>query len=300
MDLLEKFGTVAVEVVNRISPADKDFCEKHQAAYETAKQAFQELAFFWEDMISAQKELLGGCSENTNHYMLYLSSKGRGSINLSAENIESHIKSLHSTFISTIVHYFNSAYNVTVPCETVEANLLPGEPDFYNKEAWQAYHEQMQALTVRYQDVVEQIILRLDGRNFAEQAFYELAKKCHNAAWNTYQEKAEYERNKNVIRFSGYKCRCSTRYDGEEWMLQDDMKNILTGAAHFETGSYQLFPVGFSELLGWRGASVSVHEFPTCEKVLQLKMFKNGRVDLKFASETLVEEFTNKYLGAVC
>lgn len=179
MDLLEKFGTVAVEVVNRIRPADKDFCEKHQAAYEAAKQAFQELAFFWEDMISAQKELLGGCAEDTNHYMVYLSSKGNNSIKLSAEDIESHIESLHSTFISTIVHYFNSAYNVTVSCETVKANLLPREPDFYNKEAWQAYHEQMQALTVRYQDVVEQIILRLDGHNFAEQAFHELAKKCH-------------------------------------------------------------------------------------------------------------------------
>ena len=38
-------------------------------------------------------------------------------------------------------------------------------------------------------------------------------------------------------------------------------------------------------------------EFPTCKKVKQMKLFKNNRVDLKFHSPQLAEQFVNKYLG---
>ena len=42
------------------------------------------------------------------------------------------------------------------------------------------------------------------------------------------------------------------------------------------------------------------HEFAACQKVKSLKMFKNNRVDVKFADEACAEEFIDRYLGAVC
>ena len=69
MDLLDKFDAVTVKADARITPDDKAYCEAHQAAYDAAIQSFQELAFFWEDMESTQKELLG--SSDTS----YLSSR---------------------------------------------------------------------------------------------------------------------------------------------------------------------------------------------------------------------------------
>ena len=298
MNLLEKFEAVTIEAANRVSPSDQSFCEKHQEAYEAAVQAFQELSFFWRDVKSAQKKLLGGLSESKGYCRRYLVS--RDNISLSADKISKHIEYLHHEFISTLVDYFNNTYSVTVSCGAVEESLLPGAPDRYDEKAQRAYHAQMQALIVRYEDVVDQIILRLDGRTFEEQAFHELAQKCHDAAWNTYQKKANYERRKNVIRFTGYGCRFQTWVGHGEWELQDCMKSILTGAAHFETGSYHTLPMGFSELLGWSGVKDSTHAFPTCEKVLQLRMFKSGRVDLKFSSDVCAEEFVNRYLGTVC
>ncbi len=38
-------------------------------------------------------------------------------------------------------------------------------------------------------------------------------------------------------------------------------------------------------------------EFPGCEKLRRLKMFKSGRVNLKFATESYAGEFVSKYLG---
>ena len=43
------------------------------------------------------------------------------------------------------------------------------------------------------------------------------------------------------------------------------MQEILRGAAHFETDSYGVLPMGFSGLLGYTDVKESVIEFPPCE-----------------------------------
>ena len=77
------------------------------------------------------------------------------------------------------------------------------------------------------------------------------------------------------------------------------MREILWGLAHFETGSYCMIPAGFHPLLGFDGTKETVIEFPTCKMAKQIKLFKSGRVDLKFHSPEFAEQFVNKYLGLV-
>jgi len=298
MDLLQKFAAVEVKADNRITDADKHFCEQHQKAYEAAIHSFRELAFFWADMNTTQHELLG--DERALGYHDYLTSSGGPSI--SQRSIDKHIEGLHADFIEIIVGHFNSTYHVSVESGNLCEILLPQKPQERwgeNEEKLETYHAQMQSLTVRYQDVVDQIILHLGGRSFSEQAFHELHTRCHNAAWNVYRQEAEFERKKDTIRFAG--CFCSYRdYPWYSWDLDDDMREILRGAAHFETGSYNVFPLGLSELIGRRSLEDNVVEFSTCEKVKRIKLFKSRRVDLKFASAELAEEFIRKYLGTVC
>lgn len=299
MGILEKFSTVEIRTDNRIAPTDKSYCEQHQKAYETAISSFQELAFFWEDMNKAQQELLGDSKSPFFHN--YLTSHDGPSISQTA--INNHIEALHRDFIMNLTHYFNSTYHVSVKSSEISETLLPKKPegrwrDNY-MEICEAYQAQMQSLVVRYQDVVDQIILRLDGRSFKEQAFYELHGKCQSAAWNSYEQKAKYERKKDTIRFTGYFCRFrGWPYDG--WELDDSMKDILRGVAHYETGVYNVFPAGFSCVTGYQEIKSDVVEFPACEKVKQMKLFKNNRVDIKFSSAEYAEDFVDKYLGAVC
>ncbi len=295
MDLLDKFAAVTVKADDRITPEDKAFCEAHQAAYDAAVQSFRELAFFWEDMENTQKELLGGKGDT------YLSS--RDGPEISQRRINVHLEWLHQAVISNIVHHFNSTYHVSVRDDYVANNLLPQRPElraYENKEVREAYHEKLRGANIRYEDVVDQIILLLDGRSFTEQAFHELTEKCHKAAWNLYQNKADYERKKALIRFNGYFCSVHHYSWQDEWTLEDKTQDILRGVAHYETGSLDVYPLGFSELLGYQRSPSNEHEFSTCIKVKELKMFKNGRVDIRFASETYAAEFAAKYLGLVC
>lgn len=301
MDLLEKFNALTVEADTRISPSDRDFCEKHQAAYEAAIQSFRELSFFWVDMEKAQKEMLAEQDDSRASYMTYLTS--RNGPEISESKINDHIESLHREFISNLVHYFNSTYNVSISVEDVADGLLPQEPERgypRNEEAVQKYHEELQSISIQYKDVVEQIIFHLDGRSFSEQAFHELAAKCHKEAWNTYQQKAQYERRKGAIRFSGYHCNVRNWGYQDEWELGNGMKDVLRGVAHFEMEVFAVYPPDFSELLGYSRTPYNEYEFPNCKKVKRLKMFKSGRVDIYFSSEAYAEEFVNKYLGTLC
>lgn len=297
MELLQKFAAVEIQTDRRITETDKDYCERHQKAYEAAISSFQELAFFWEDMNKVQQELLG--DSNSPFYHDYLVSHYGPSI--SQRSINNHIEALHRDFIMNLTYYFNSTYSVSVESSEISEILLPKKPegrwqDDY-VEICKAYQAQMQSLVVRYQDVVDQIILRLDGRSFSEQAFYELRAKCQRAAWNSNRQKAEYERKKDTIRFTGYFCRFrGWPYDG--WELDDSMRDILYGVAHYETDSYNVLPTGFSCVARYQEIKTDVVEFPTCEKVKQMKLFKNNRVDLKFYSSQFAEQFVNKYLGA--
>ena len=86
----------------------------------------------------------------------------------------------------------------------------------------------------------------------------------------------------------------------EWWKLTEDMREILRGAVHFETGSYHSFPQGVPELLDGKSITVDFIDWPSGEKIRGLKMFKNGRVDLKFSNGELAGEFAHKYLGTMC
>ena len=55
-DIMTKSDSVSIEVDNRITPADRKFCELNQEAYEAAILAYQKLSCYWEDVENAQNE----------------------------------------------------------------------------------------------------------------------------------------------------------------------------------------------------------------------------------------------------
>jgi len=170
MDLLGKFAAVEIKADNRLSTVDRQYCESQQAAYEAALASFRELAFFAADMKKAQEELLGPRKGNARFHDYLTSPDGP---DLSMDTIQAHIEYLHTDFIQTLARYFKETYHVAVDCEEICSAILPEDPESRTectRAAAARYHEQLQALTVQYQSVVEQIILRLDGRSFAEQA----------------------------------------------------------------------------------------------------------------------------------
>ena len=200
------------------------------------------------------------------------------------------------------MQHFNQKYHVSVDASEIDSHLLPEKPSgawHYSKEKNQEYEGQMLSLRLNYQDILNEIFVQLNGRDFREQALYELKEKCHDAAWNDYNKTPKYEVKKDVLRFTSYGCSYDSSFREERWDLRDHLKQILRGIVHYDTGSFSLMPSGFSNLLGYNHSSTDVVQFPSCTKVRQLNMFKNGRVDIKFSSEESARTFVAEYLGLV-
>lgn len=297
MSILTKFDAVNVRIDSQISDMDKQFCEKHQSAYDSARCSFQELKYFWNDISENQTAILADASDRYAH-TTYLRMEHS---DISAASIQKHIATLHSRFIHNIVGYFNRRYHVSADTSEIEENLLPQNQQrkqcSYDGEMQKQYDEAMQILALHYEAVIDQIFAQLGGRGFAEQAIFELKEKCHNAAWNTHRKAANYELKNDTICFNTYSCSYKDWISYGSWELRNNMKEILYGVAHFETNSFSIYPDGFSDLLGYNRSDSDVVKFPSCDKLRQLKMFKNGRVDIKFTSSLHARQFVANYLG---
>ena len=300
MGILEKFDDIEIKTDQRISESDLIFCETQQQAYDEARSALAELKERWTVAIKIQREILGASSSDDKAPMTYIGGYER----ITIADIEEEMEDIHRVFLHKLVDYFNSTYKVSVSRVQIEDALLPQRPvrkyGDWDEAEDAAYHKSLQTLSLQYEDLVDQIHIQLDGRPFTERALDELKQKCHEAAWYIYDQSPKYEVKSDTIRFLNYACTYKDYSYHPCWELSDGTKSILRGVAHFETGSHRFFPRGFPELLSWNGLECSTVEFPTCEKIKQLRMFKNGRVDLKFTSAQMAGQFAEGYLGLVC
>ena len=84
----------------------------------------------------------------------------------------------------------------------------------------------------------------------------------------------------------------------KNWEFDNSMKPILTCAAHFETGELEVYPAGFPKPSFEDGISTNPLVFSGLEKLEQIRMFKNGRVDLRFSNEQYAAQFIDTYIGS--
>lgn len=302
MDILSKFAAVEVKSVQRITQEDQKFCKTQQAAYESAKAVLSELHFFWEDALQTQGQILADTDTPKTQYLT-----GYDELKISPEKIQDQAHKLHTTFIQQLVSYFNHLYRITLSSTDIAEKLIPQPPKYqysyekkeehYIKE-YEKYLLHLSHLSLTSEDILEEIFSQMDGRGLAEQALYELKSKCHDAAWSDYHKTSKYELHKDILRFTGYACSHSDYRSSSPWELSSGLKDVLRGIAHFETDTFSYIPEDILKLLSY-SYSYDLTTFPNCKKVKQLKMFKNGRVDIKFSDAELAKKFTEDYLGTV-
>ena len=160
------------------------------------------------------------------------------------------------------------------------------------------YHKAMRELALRYTSVLDRILIQLDGRSFQEKAFLELRGRCRDAVWSGCKAEPQYVQQKETIHFTGYFCTADTYWTPPHWEISGQAKNVLRGVIHFETGSYKTVPTEFSAFFSYRDVRQPCTDIHGCRKIRQIRLFKNGRMDIRFASSALAEQFIDVYLSA--
>jgi len=300
MDLLEKFNAVPVKADAGITEADKQFCEQQQAAYTAALQGFQELIYFWGDMLAAQKAVLAKPDSPPRAYNQYLISGNDDGPKITIQRLRVHINTLHRKFIHALTSYFQKTYQISINESDLLSELLPArtdQKDISEKQAVKEYLLWASTVHLRYKDVVACIQEHCGGRSFPEQSIYELCRQCNEAVWCGPKHTARFEQKHAVISFLD--CFCQYQQSHDRWEFRNNMKTVLLCAAHFETGGVGVCPVGFPQPPFAGTFTVNQLDFPGCEKLEQLRFFKNGRVDLRFSSDSFADQFLDTYLGRV-
>ena len=202
MGLLDKLEQVEIKADSRLPEDDLMFCETQQQAYDESCRALREIRQQWKKAIQAQRDLLGIGQDGP---LPYFGSNYRFGIT----DLNRELEKFHSRFISELTQHFNEKYSVTISTDAIKEHLIPAEPDPYrcDMDTSKEYHRNLRALSLHYEDVVDQMFIQLDGLSFVERAYQELRIKCYKAALS-YNDKPSYDSKGDTLRFGGYFCTC--------------------------------------------------------------------------------------------
>lgn len=296
MNLAEKLSKVDMTTDNRISPEDRKYCEAHQKAYTTALRDLKDLISYWEGVRDEQDTILGDFDNDVLKYSNYISIE-----DFSIRNVEKKLLNIHELFVRFIIGYFNKTYNILLELNGIKDAIIPKKPEYdhidrvnYDKKL-DTWEKEMMELTVNYQDIIDRILIQLDGRTFLERAVDEIIESCHDGGWSG--KDPNFEIKGDTIRFKDYFCDYTDWYSSNNWRMNAKMKCIIPGLYHFETGLIGDMPYSFSRMLS--SFSYPELDMDSGGKLKYIKCFKKGRVDVKFSSKTVADEFADRYLGFV-
>lgn len=316
MSLMDKFSAVEIKADNRISEEDKAFCLRHQEAFDKSGPALQEIARLMTFAVAEQKAILH--MDEDSFYNPYMSGDG---FSCDTDSLYQVMKKRNNNFISTIVHYFSRKYNVKLDEREIMEHLIPVAPkepelpwggyrdmsddetDAYKdklavyKGVKQQYEQTLRTLPLRYEQVVDEIFVQLGGFSFQEQAMNEFLERSWNCCHKTWGDHGErFEIKNDTLRLTGGWCYCDDQWSwGPEWKPSDNLKTLLDALAWYECGRMREGHLWFKDLCGYI-TKQNEFDFHNMEKVKFIKLFKNGRVDIKFRSAAYAQEFTEQCL----
>lgn len=316
MSLMEKFSAVEIKADNRISEDDKAFCLRQQAAFDKSGPALQKIA---DMMTAANEEQSSILDANEDYLSRYLVGDG---FRCEAGYVLDAMKGRNRTFISAVVNYFSRKYNVELDEREIEERLIPTGPkepnlpwggyrnmsedeiasyreelDTYKVEK-EKFEQSLRVLPLRYERVVDEIFVQLGGFSFQEKAMNEFLSRTWNCCHSTYRDNAEeFEIKNDTLKLTGYWCRCKddSWRSHDEWESTDSLKTLLNALAWYECGRMDEGNLWFPELFRY-DTERNFFETSNMEKVKSVKLFKNGRVDIKFRSVAYVQEFVETCL----
>ncbi len=288
MELLDKFDAITVSTENQISENDRRFCAAQQAAYDNARGSLAELLFIWEDMLEQQKSLLAGTGRSARTYI-----SADSSVSVSKGQIERTIYEMHKEFIREILHYFTRTYHFSLSEWNIMVELLPKKPEWrYGPEYEQdleKFEEEKARVALSYEDILALLFKELGGRSLSEYAVFQMKDDCWASAWRDATPK--FERDKHTIKLLS-----ATNSDFE---IYDGTKKIMKALAYFETQTVEIVPHELSPFFYYNGPRDNIFDFEELTKVSKIRLYKNGRLDIRFVEEAYAVQFATDYLGTM-
>lgn len=261
MNILERFEEVVIDNDSRIAEADRDFCINREDRYISELESLNMAIDFLKSTFESNKLILN-C--NGNDKLIESLFKDN------AKKIEGEISALKYGFINDVQSYFIDKYSLKT--YTLSPHDVPMEK-------------------ATYKHLLDHIIKQLKGMSL-EESGSECVKACFRGCfenWRGEMPKIQGDRAilKNMVSFSGI-CEDRIEESGRIWSL-------VKAISFYEQQSLEAlgyvkdsFPFGWDKHLRL-GDEVAFSDLSV--KIKSFKLYKNGRVDLRFHSKEMAQEF---------
>lgn len=305
-NLLKKFDSITDTVSSRISLEDENFCKVHQEAYEKALNSFKEIDDFITKKTGEVSNIFIKNDVSATDYFPKNDFKWT----------TCSVIDICKQFISILANYFSKKYNVSISTLDIQDHLIPKkreiqkhgfsrfgfckikdeEVDKYIQEEEKAeaeYEQKIFTLRLTYNDVVNCIFEQMGGLSFEEKRLQEIKDKAYESSHCLWNNTKSYEAKKNTLVFTNG-CSFDRFYLDyyNENKITCNVKGVISAIVEFDRVDYKMHPL--SNLLEYRFDTPEIIE--ETDKIKKVKCFKNGRLDITFKSEVLVQEFVNTYL----
>jgi len=186
------------------------------------------------------------------------------------KELDEKMSSITSSFVDNIVSHFRKTYSVSI-----------------DSSKFRQYDH-----LVTYKDVIDDILLQMDGMNFYEKAQHEIKESIREEIYNTDRVKVK-SISVSVANFLSF----------EPWFgkfrnnRDEKLGKLLSGIELFESGGLTKRE-DFSTITNDRIRDDWFKEFKFegMNKFESLKCFMNGKVQLKFTSHEYALQFAKEYL----
>ncbi|WP_010498335.1 hypothetical protein [Paenibacillus elgii] len=273
-DIVSKFDNIEITAEQKIATDDLEYCMEQEDIYKDMISAYNSfynrlLEISEKSRIHGQKfgKKNGGFFHEQNTVATYNTMK--------SYDYEKTIKDLRNSFVSYICSYFEKKYSITIN----------------NEQIAKKYDE-----AITYHNILDEIMIQLDGFNFTEKAERELKEKVKKIVMNS--DKTSIKNNKLIINA------WFVRHDSiwKRYTINGDRcKEVFTALQHYDNGSIKGNEELNSKYVGYQNENnqdnYERYEPQTLTKVKSIKLLKNGKMEIEFTSNQQATRFASEYCG---
>jgi hypothetical protein len=187
------------------------------------------------------------------------------------KDLDEKLEAKIDSFVSKIVEHFRSTYSVTI-----------------NSSKFRKYDH-----TVNYKDVVDDILLQMDGMNFSEKAHEEIREAVRSTIYNSSKVKVQSVK-VSIADYLYFESWFSGKWKNNR---DESLGKLFRALELFDSGKTTTRESLANIVNDYiRNDWFDEFDFSDMNKFESLKCFKNGKVELKFKSHELALQFAKEFL----
>lgn len=303
MSILNKFNEVKIENVSRIDEEDRRYCEMQEQAYNETLSLYKDILGKLINLYNKQlKTMHKTDNRKLDSYDLYVSDYTN---DFGVGKVFEEILKLKKKFIGRVCCHFENKYKITINSDIICNKYKDVEISYGKRKNNDGTYNNnlIEYKELNYNMILDEIFMQLEGFSFEEKAVDEMKNNLQNLLkWQIKDGKIKIAKNKVTIpnffyidsfdkNFGNYKVDYSQR---------EKFHTLLTAISNYEENTTHTIYKDFIYILqNKQDDDVFKEHSLMCSKAESIKLYKNGKVDIKFISSECAKEFLKVYCNYI-